>query len=66
MRQREAGNMALSRSSRFIINQLGLFFKTRESDIYGPYSNLGEANRALEIYVALMDLHEQSDLTVAA
>ena len=54
------------KSSRFVYKRNGVFFRTRENDLYGPYKNIGEARSQLEIYLALMNLHEKSATLQAA
>lgn len=66
MRTIDCENSIFPKSSRFTYKRNGVFFKTRKKDLFGPYKNIGEATHALDIYLALMRLHDETSPRLAA
>ncbi len=65
MRRTDIIEEEFRRGSRYTSQCNSWYFKTREGDLLGPYSTPEKAVEGVEIYIALMNLHEVDDRFVA-
>ncbi|WP_144394350.1 DUF6316 family protein [Pleionea sediminis] len=61
MRKTDILEQEFSCSSRYVQRGNSWYFKTREGDLLGPYATPEEASEAVELYIALMELHGADD-----
>ncbi|WP_444996996.1 DUF6316 family protein [Aliikangiella sp. IMCC44359] len=47
------------RSDRFVVNDSGFFYKTREGDLHGPFSTESSALFDLNIFLEIIEIEKQ-------
>ena len=47
------------RSNRFVVNDSGFYYKTREGDLHGPFSTESSALFDLNIFLEVVEIEKQ-------